>query len=197
MPYVVAAAVAAVIISFVCGFVIGRRQGYQIGLHARSEFQLGAIREQAHQPAVLDLGKQTVESPGPGGPRTSEKSAGPERRPSVAAGGKTSEITRNKELNYLRIHSFGTLSSAERAQAFLAAKGVQTTIERDRNWYVLYSALGFDRNDAKQREDADQFEQLVKAIGQQYRREPNAEGVDFKTCMFYRWEKVLQGRQGN
>ncbi len=188
--YSLALGITAILIIAFCGYILGRQMGFQAGVKQRSTEQLGAVAAQEPDEGVLKVGREARTTP-------AEAPIFDERpRPALVKDSSKNEgkITRKNGPIYRIIQVFTELPDAERAQAFLAGKGIETTIEqKDRpngkgKWNILMSVVGFaNLKDAKQRQESDAFRDQIKALGQQYRMDKAAKSVDFKTCLYAKW----------
>ncbi len=175
----------AVLVLFFCGYVLGHAIGYRAGNAQRSDSQLTEVREKTAEPAILE------DLPGVIKPKKTD-----ETPPSQSPSDKTTNISQNEEkisrkigLNYLIIQVFEQkdLPIAERAKAFLEKKGIAATIEPPSarsSKYKLMSVDGFDFTKTQQKVNSIRYQEQIRAIGQLFRSEKDANGVDFKWCYY-------------
>jgi hypothetical protein len=173
------------VLMFIC-YLWGKHNGYSQGIAMRSSEQISEIQSGPIEAEVLDIkpksssGKKMVNS---------EKSAADLQDQEKVKNDK--EFTRKKGLNYLIIEVFKKMESeqqaykdAEQARRFLSEKGVNATIEDVGKYYVLMSTAGFKFKKLRDNPDAEQYIDMIKALGKEYRQKPESKGIDFKLCYF-------------
>jgi hypothetical protein len=174
--------VTLVLVIFFCGYILGKQVGWKKGLENRSDQQLSQIAaEKVDTEAVKILPE--------------EKPVARERKTVVAPVEvvkpanilqNEGNFTRKNGVNYLIIQVLREKPDLERAQAFLAGKGVETTIEQHGRLYVLISVNGY-ASLKESRQESDSFRGQIKALGQVYRQQKEANKIDFNSCYYQKW----------
>ncbi len=183
--------VTGILVIFFCGYILGYQFGWHAGQEKRSDQQLSQISSQAPDEGVLKLGSEERPS----------KKITPRTEEAVPLAGinpkdilkNEDKITRKNGVNYLIIHVSRDSSEIEHAMEFLATKGIETSMERVENkakkssLYVLVSVAGFNKQDAKEKQQSVAYKEQIKALGQQYRQVKGSKKIDFNLCYYHPW----------
>jgi hypothetical protein len=183
--------ITGLLVIFFCGYVLGSHFGFVAGQEKRSVKQLGEISAQDPDESVLKVGPES-QSAKKISPR-SEETGSPTEAGAKDILKKEGKITRKDGVNYLIIHVSKDLPEVERAMEFLATKGIETSVEhvksseKKKMLFVLVSAAGFNTKDAREKQDSLAYQEQIKAFGAKYRAIKGSNGLDFKTCYYWRW----------
>ncbi|MFA5866226.1 MAG: hypothetical protein WC975_16260 [Phycisphaerae bacterium] len=174
--------ITMVLVIFFCGYILGKQIGWKKGPEHRSDQQLSQIAaEKVDTEAVKILPEEkhairdrsVVQVPAePVNPTNILKNEG--------------NFTRKNGVNYLIIQISREKPDLERAQAFLAGKGVEATIEQQGRLCALISVNGYVSL-KESRQESDSFRAQIKALGQLYRQQKEANKIDFNTCYYKKW----------
>ncbi len=172
---------------FFCGYILGFHFGKKSEVAHRSQAQLAQIQKQAPRTEVLKVAPLPAQKivPVPSTINVNNRSSQIDRQKKLQ---NNQKFNRKKGTNYLIIQLFRDFQDAKRAKKFLAANGVNATIEKLGKRYALTSVAGFDLRDVRGRQQAEAFREQIKALGRRYRRQKDANGVDFQTCFYRKWK---------